>query len=501
MSVRGFTRIHHFIEHQEDVQPEAPALVDHNKTIYTYRAFNAAIDEAVCALKAAGIEPHDRVLIIAENCVAAAAFIFATSKVGAWAVPVNARMTLNEINRIIEHADPRAIVHTTDVSKEATAHAHHLDARRQKLTCGEVRIAQRPPSVLDVSHEAEKDIAVILYTTGTTGDPKGVMLTHKNLLFAANASATFRKMTPQDVIYGGLPLTHVFGLASTLMAGTLAGACIRLHARFAPEALCKDLLNGITLLPAVPQMHALVMQYARENSIEKLNSKTLRYVSSGAAPLDPAWKRDAEAFYGVPLQNGYGMTEATAGVCTTKNTLGNGDISVGFALPGTEVALDTPDGEGIGEVLVNGPHVMAGYFKNPAETAKVIRDDGWLRTGDLGRFDGDGRLHITGRSKELIIRSGFNVYPQEVEAALNDFPGVVHAAVVGRKVEGNEEVLAFIQQAKGAGLTEDALKAHSAERLASYKRPARIIITEQLPAAATGKILKHKLLDVFKDKF
>ncbi len=499
MSTRGFTRIHHFIEHQAGVQPDAPALVDFNGTTFTYSAFNEAIGEAASALESTGVQPNDRVLIIAENCVAAAAFIFAASKSGAWALPVNARMTITEVNRIVDHAEPRAVVCTTGVSKEAEAHAHHFDGQLHALNCGEVRIAAREKSSLDVSKEAENGIATVLYTTGTTGDPKGVMLTHENLLFAADASATFRNMTPRDVIYGGLPLTHVFGLASTLMAGTLAGACIRLHARFSPEALCKDLLNGITLLPAVPQMHALVMQYARENGMEKLNSDDLRYVSSGAAPLDPAWKREAEAFYGVALQNGYGMTEATAGVCTTKNTIGNGDISVGFALPGTEVSLDTPDAEGIGEVLVKGPHVMAGYFRNAEQTAKVIREDGWLCSGDLGRFDDEGKLHITGRSKELIIRSGFNVFPLEVEAALNDFPGVVHAAVVGRKIEGNEEVLAFVQVAKDAEITEEALKAHAAERLTSYKCPSKIVLTHQLPAAATGKILKHRLLEVFKD--
>jgi acyl-CoA synthetase (AMP-forming)/AMP-acid ligase II len=251
-------------------------------------------------------------------------------------------------------------------------------------------------------------------------------------------------------------------------------------------------------------MHALLMDHVARQGLTRLEGAKLRYVSSGAAPLDPAWKRKAEGFYGLPLQNGYGMTESTAGICGTRNPIGTPDVSVGPALPGIEIDLD-PDmggGEaGVGEILTRGPHVMAGYYRNPKETARVLSEDGWLRTGDLGRIDADGRLTVVGRCKELIIRGGFNVYPPEVEAALNDHPDVIQCAVIGRtKPGGDEEVLAFVQCADPDALDIAALRAFAAVRLAAYKRPERIVAATALPAAPTGKILKHRLAEHFADR-
>ena len=242
------------------------------------------------------------------------------------------------------------------------------------------------------------------------------------------------------------------------------------------------------------------MQFAREEGYQQLQGGALRYVSSGAAPLDPDWKRRAEAFYGVALQNGYGMTETTAGICATRSAIGNPDISVGPALPGVEVRVDQDiqgGGDGLGEVLTRGPHVMLGYYRNRIETARVIDGNGWLSTGDLGQINSEGFLHIEGRAKELIIHGGFNVFPPEVEAALNAHPQVVQSAVIGRVENGDEHVLAFVQVVSGDEPDMAALRAFVAERLAGYKRPARIVMATSLPAAPTGKILKHRLLDHF----
>ena len=199
------------------------------------------------------------------------------------------------------------------------------------------------------------------------------------------------------------------------------------------------------------------------------------------------------------LQNGYGMTESTAGICATANPLGSKDISVGPPLPGVEVRIDDV-GDGTGEILTRGGHVMKGYYRNDAETMKVLDGDGWLRTGDLGRVDEAGHLHILGRSKELIIHGGFNVYPPEVEAALNDHPQVIQSAVIGRAKDGDEEVLAFVQVAEDDAPDVEDLKAFVKDRLTGYKRPSRIILAFNLPAAPTGKILKHKLLTAFEDQ-
>ncbi len=488
-------RIHENVNHWAERQPDALALIDFDGTLFSYARLQRAISEAVTVLETKGVVPGDRVLIVSENCAAIVAFLFAASRMDAWAVPVNARMSTDEIARVVKHATPRAIVLTIGSSQEAATHADNFDAISNNGTYGEIAIAITGPSDPEPVDITAGQVAVILYTTGTTGDPKGVMLTHANLCFAGKASAALRGIGSDDLVYGGLPITHVFGLASMIVASSTVGAAVRLQNRFTPGGLYAALLGGVTILPAVPQMHALLMQYAREQEIERLEDSQLRYVSSGAAPLDPVWKREAEAFYGLPLQNGYGMTECTAGICTTANALGDPDTSVGTAIPGTQVRLANE--AATGDIQIKGPHVMAGYFRNQEATRATIDTEGWLNTGDIGRFDDQGRLHIVGRSKEIIIRSGFNVFPQEVEAALNDHSAIVQSAVIGRKVEGNEEVLAFVQVTTLDATNEAKLKAHVAARLSGYKRPSKIILTLKLPAAATGKILKHKLLETY----
>ena len=441
-------RIHQFVEGHAIRSPEAIALIDADDTAYTYAQYQTAINEAAAILQNYGMRSGDRIVLAAENCVVTAVFIFAASAIGAYAIPVNARMTAAEISQVIEHAGPRVTLYTTSVSDDARRHANAAQATDHDTGFGRFAIAVTAasnPSLADAN-----GTAVILYTTGTTGDPKGVMLTHANLNFAAQASSGLRAIQPADRIYGALPLTHVFGLASMLMASSFAGASVQLEVRFRPDRVYKALMNGVTVFPGVPQMHALVMQYVSTQGYTRLENSQLRYVSSGAAPLDPAWKRKAEAFYGLALQNGYGMTESTAGVCATSNPIGTSDTSVGPALPGMQIRLDTSVGSAgddeTGEILTRGPQVMKGYYKNPEATASVIDADGWLRTGDLGKIDTQGNLHVVGRCKELIIRGGFNVYPPEVEAALNDHPDVIQAAVIGRTLDnGDEEILAFVQ--------------------------------------------------------
>lgn len=300
-------------------------------------------------------------------------------------------------------------------------------------------------------------------------------------------------------MYGVLPISHVFGLASVVTASAYRGAELWIEPRFDVAKLYAALCNGVTLLSAVPQMHALLMQYAKEQGLETLGSPDLRYVSSGGAPLDPAWKRKAESFYGVPLQNGYGMTETTAGIAATQQVDMNDDISCGPALPGVEVMVRDTAPEG--ELLVRGGPVMKGYFRAPDLTAEVMDADGWFATGDLGKIDEQGRVHILGRSKELIIHGGFNVYPPEVEGVLSDHPQVIQAAVVGHLVGGDEKVLGFVEVAPEDAPTEDELQAWVKEHLVGYKRPYRVVIADKLPAAATGKILKHQLKSTFAGQF
>ncbi|QBF30645.1 class I adenylate-forming enzyme family protein [Thalassococcus sp. S3] len=491
-------RFHGYLDHQVETRGTALALTDTLGTEWSFADLSAAADDMAGVLRAAGVRRGDRVLLLAENCGAAVATVFACSRLKACAVPVNARQTEAEIGRIIRHATPAAVVATSAVSPDAAAHAERMGAAEVTGAFGTMHLAAQKSDP-----DEEDDVAVMLYTTGTTGAPKGVMLTHSNVRFGGRTSANLRDMVTEDLIYGVLPMTHVFGLCSMIGAATYRGAPLRLEARFSAAKLYEALRDGVTLLSAVPQMHALLMQYTKEQGLDRLGSETLRYVSSGAAPLDPTWKRKAEAFYGVAIQNGYGMTETTAGVSATMNALGDPDISVGPPLLDVEVRVDQTvpgGGEGAGEVMTRGPHIMKGYFRNPEATEAVLDDEGWLRTGDLGRIDERGHLHILGRSKELIIHGGFNVYPPEVEAALNDHPRVIQSAVVGRMVDGDEKVMAFVQIAEGDDLDAAELKDFVAERLAGYKRPSQIVLATVLPAAPTGKLLKHKMLEHFADQ-
>jgi acyl-CoA synthetase (AMP-forming)/AMP-acid ligase II len=248
-------------------------------------------------------------------------------------------------------------------------------------------------------------------------------------------------------------------------------------------------------------MYAKLLEYLEQKGRD-LKAPTLRYMSSGGAPLDIDWKRRIEKRFGTALNNGYGLTEASPTVSQTLIHARRDDDSIGPALPWVEVRfVDPTSGQDVasgepGELWVRGPNIMKGYYRDPAATATAVTADGWLKTGDLCRRDPDGALFLVGRCKELIIRSGFNVYPPEVETALNAHPLVTHCAVVGRTVPGNEEVIAFVEIIPGATLSEEDLKSFVHDRLAPYKRPQRIFIVSSMPASATGKIQKHHLVAI-----
>ncbi len=477
---------------QAQTRPTASALTDTLGHEWSFADLEKAADDLAAELKTRGVLPGDRVLMLLENCAPVVAVIFAATRIGAVAIPINARLSDAEVDRVIAHATPAAVLTTSQVSSEAAAHADRLGAETISGSYGNLdcKVLENDPDP-DLS-----DVGVILYTTGTTGVPKGVMLTHDNLMFAGAASRDARDLCPDDKVFGVLPISHVFGLASVVMACTIAGASVRLEPRFTAQGLYTALQEGITALSAVPQMLAKLMHYTATKGYDSLPNSALRYVSSGAAPLDIDWKRRTEAFLGLPLQNGYGMTEATAGICLTRHTSSTDDISVGPPLPGVELRIDTTapgSQDDVGEVQLRGANVMKGYFRNTEASAEAFTKDGWLRTGDLGAYDAQKQLHIKGRSKELIIHGGFNVYPPEVEAALNDHPKVIQSAVIGRQIDGDEKVWAYVEVSAEDRPTEQELLESLSRTLAAYKRPSRIVMTEKLPAAATGKILKHLL--------
>jgi len=244
-------------------------------------------------------------------------------------------------------------------------------------------------------------------------------------------------------------------------------------------------------------MFAQWLQYAKLRGIESLSFPALRIISSSGAPLHPAIKSAAESLFGLPLHNGYGVTECSPTIAQTRVESPCGDTSVGPVLPGVEVKLVGTDrkpvanGE-VGELWVRGPNVMKGYYRAPEETAAGLDAEGWFNTRDLARFE-DGNLFIVGRTRELIIRFGLNVHPAEVEAVLNAHPAVARSAVIGRSVEGNEEVVACVQLLPGSRLTALELSEHAARQLAPYKRPSRILLVAAMPLTPTGKVVKDEL--------
>ena len=481
--------------------PELIALREDARTL-TYGQLARAVEALAARLAAAGVRAGDRVMLIGENSVAFVVSLFAVSRLDAWALVANARLSTVELDAIRAHAKPRIAFYAVEASDDAARHAQRDGAAVESLDA--MPIGAFALSPVDAASErephglpAQEQCAALIYTTGTTGAPKGVMLSHRNLLFVAAISSTLRRVGPGDRVYTVLPISHVFGLTSVCLGSLYAGATLRLAARFDVEHAGRVLSEErMTIFQGVPAMHAKLIAHFTPRG--GLNAPTLRFVYCGGSPLDMSLKAAAEAFYGVPLHNGYGMTETSPTVSNTLLDAPARDSSVGPLVPGVEARIvpfahqSDIDGDDTGELWVRGPNVMLGYYRDPAQSAAAVTPDGWLRTGDLARID-NGNLYIVGRSKELIIRSGFNVYPAEVEQAINSHPAVLHSAVIGRRVEGNEDVLAFVELRPGCTTNEDELAEWVSERLAPYKRPASIRILDALPVSASGKILKHRL--------
>ena len=495
-------RIHELPERWVRETPDALAFVDHDGRELTWEVFGAAIDAATRVLSERDVRGGDRVLLITENSVATAAFLFAASRLDAWAVLINARLTAAEVDRIAEHCDPRCAAFTHLASSDAEAHGRRMQASEISdpgfgaVLVTATREAKREPVEADNTGQ----VAAMIYTSGTTGEPKGVMLTHCNVLYIAIVSGKLRELHRSDRVYAVLPMSHVFGLSSTALGTINAGGTLVAVSRFDPAHLAQALEDGVTVFQGVPAMYARLLEFLEAEGRD-LKAPRLRYMSAGGAPLDVDWKRRIEQRFGLALNNGYGLTEASPTVCQTLIEDRRDDDSIGPPIPGIEIRFADSGGDDVqagevGELLVRGPNVMKGYYRNKEATDDVITSGGWLRTGDLGRQQADSNCFIVGRAKELIIRSGFNVYPPEVETALNAHEDVVHAAVIGRPVDGNEEVIAFVEAMPGSDLSPSDLEQFARQRLAPYKRPQHLFIVDRLPVNATNKVLKHQLRDI-----
>ena len=484
--------------------PQHVALIEDARSLTNMQLLEA-VNATAALLREWGVRGGDRVMIVAENSVAQVVLLFATAQLDAWALVSNARLSAAELDAIRAHAQPRLVAYAVESSPDASQHAQRHGAATAPALAPAIGAwafaLDNAVTAEPVERASERQCAALIYTTGTTGAPKGVMLSHRNLLFIAAMSSGLRRVGPDDVVYAVLPISHVYGFASVCLGSLYAGATLRLVPRFAPEAVRRALAEErVSIFQGVPAMHAKLLEHLQRHG-HAWSAPRLRFAYSGGSPLDASLKAHVESVYGITLHNGYGMTESSPTVAQTTLDAPRSDCSVGPAIPGIEVRFVSLDGDElaqgeIGELWVRGPNIMLGYYRNPEQTAATITAEGWLKTGDLVRQDVDGALHIVGRSKELIIRSGFNVYPAEVEHVLNAHPEVIQSAAVGRAVEGNEEVVAFVELKAGAKVTPEELIAWCSERLAPYKRPAEVRPLAALPAASTGKILKHRLRDL-----
>jgi long-chain acyl-CoA synthetase len=463
----------------------------------TYGGLWDATKEAVRLLRKLGVGAGDRVVLVAENGLQIVPLLLAVSEMDAWAVPLNARMSVREVETIRLFAGCRRALYCVGDSESAASHAQADEIEQDVFLLGKVAVSVRNAESLPEPFYPDKarQTAILVFTSGTTGEPKGVMLSHQALIYMGANMVDVRKITKEDSFYNSSPVSHAIGLGTVLMTAFWAGASAELVARFTAkhfvEALKDERITGVT---AVPTLFARILEFAEQNGVS-LRSKRLRIIATAGAPLDLTLKARIEEAFGLKMGQSYGMTECNP---VARSPGGVDTNEVGEVQPGVEVRIVREDGQDAasgesGEIWVKGPPRMLGYYRNEAATNSVMRSGGWLATGDLGRMEEDGKLYIVGRSKELIIRSGFNVYPVEVESVLSMHPGVAQVAVVGREVPGNEEVVAFVQPAPGVAVDVEELSKWAAERLAPYKRPAEIILSPELPVGPTGKIFKVRL--------
>jgi long-chain acyl-CoA synthetase len=486
-----------------DRSPLQPALVESSGT-WSYQQLGKAVSETGEWLRSLGIQPGDRIMLLCENCRAAVAAVLAATAIDAWPVLVGTRLSAREVDEIRDHCQPRRIIYFTPVSPQAREHAkRHGASAMETASLGSLAVGPLDSRVEPEPLEPEisERVAALIYTSGTTGVAKGVMLTHRNLLFVASSSAKIRSLGPEDRLYGVLPITHAVGLSVVLIGSLMSGATLYLAPRFDPVAALGTIdKEKLTVVLGAPAMFALLVDYAKLRGVPSLAFRSLRIISSSGAPLEPATKTEVEKLFAMPLHNGYGVTECSPNISQAVVGEWRNDTSVGRVLPGVTIRLvgpertQVPEGE-VGELRVRGPNVMKGYYRAPELTADAFDQEGWFNTRDLARFE-NGYLFIEGRTKELIVRFGQNVYPAEVEAVFNTHPAVLHAAVIGRAVEGGEggeEILAFLQLKPGATALEADLAQHAAQQLAPYKRPSRIFLLAEMPLTRTGKIVKAEL--------
>ena len=455
--------------------PNRRWLETSNGEIISYAALNQAATAMAARLISGGVKPGDRIAAKLEKSPEAVILYFACLWVGAIYMPLNTGYTAAEVSYFLKDAKP--VMFVAEVSDALRTHTLNSLAALPAVPIG-----KRP-------YFAPDTVAAMLYTSGTTGRPKGAMLTRDNLASNAVALVEAWAITKDDVLIHALPIFHVHGLFIAINAVTAAGAAMLFRPKYDPADVIA-LMPRATVLMGVPTFYTRLLDCT---ALTRQTTASMRLFISGSAPLLAQTHRMFEARTGHAILERYGMTET--GI-NTSNPYGGARIAgtVGPPLPGVQVRV-TGESEGIGTIEVRGPNVFAGYWRNPEKTAAEFREDGWFITGDLGKIDGDGYVHIIGRGKDLIITGGYNVYPKEVEDEIDALPGVTESAVIG--VPHDDFGEAVVAVVVGAGLDPEAMITALRIRLAAYKLPKAVHIVDALPRNTMGKVQKTVLRETY----
>jgi long-chain acyl-CoA synthetase len=471
---------------------------------YTNLDQQRAASRLAHVLRRLGVGPGDRVVVMLANCPEVMQSYGAILLCGAVIVPVIFLLGDKEVAHILADSEAKVVVTSTDMLWKVEGQIGILPTLHHVLLVdggGDDRVrslaeeARREPDAFTAVDRTSDDLAVILYTSGTTGVPKGVALSHGNLESNARSAASLNELGREDWTVAVLPLSHSYGL-TVMNAGHILGTKVALVRWFHPEAVLQTIQEFRAVsMSAVPTMLVYLLNYSDGG---RFDTSSMRAWGSGAAPLPTELVEPFERKFGGKILEGYGLTEASPVVSAHRLSGPRKIGSVGLPIPSVEVSIQDdgdrslPAGE-VGEVCVRGPNVMAGYYRNPEETARAVRA-GWLHTGDMGRLDADGFLFIVERKKDLIIRGGFNIYPREVEEALYAHPKIAEAAVVGMKDPlMGEDVLAFVVLKDGQRATAEEIGAFCESRLARFKCPKQIRLVDSLPKSPIGKILRKEL--------
>jgi long-chain acyl-CoA synthetase len=463
-----------------------------------YAMLDGATKHAAGLLAARGVGAGDRVGVMLPNVPHFPILYYGTLRLGAIVVPMNVLLTAREIRHYLEDSGARLLVVWNDFAAEAEAACADTGTELLKVDPDEFTdLVGSAEPIAAVAEVRADDTAVVLYTSGTTGQPKGAELTHSNI--GTNVEACLGLFTPseRDVIFGGLPLFHIFGQTACMNVAVAVGGEITLLPRFDPQKALEIIQRDrVSIFMGVPTMYAALL-HAPDR--DQYDVSSLRLCVSGGAALPMEILTAFEKEFGCPVIEGYGLSETSPVASFGRLDRERKPGTIGTPIEGVEMRIVDDEGEPlgvgeVGEVQIKGPNVMKGYWNMPEATAKAIDPEGWFSSGDMATVDADGYFKIVDRKKEMIIRGGYNVYPREIEEVLYEIPAVAEAAVMGIPHDDlGEEIVAVVSFKEGQSATTDEIQAYAKEQVAAYKYPRHVVILDELPKGPTGKLLKREI--------